>query len=157
MPVVTPTAKPTDKPAATPTTKPAKTPDSQATKKAEEREKAVPKKVGVILKVKGNKYKVTKSKAKGSTVEFTGYTNKKKKKVTIPESITVQGVEYDVTSIGKKAFSNCKKPTLLKIKTMKLTKKTVAPKTFKSIRKRQLLKCQRVNIRYIKRYFVPED
>ena len=139
-PVVTPTAKPTDKPAATPTAKPAKTPDSQATKKAEEREKAVPKKVGVILKVKGNKYKVTKSKARGSAVEFTGYTNKKKKKVTIPESITVQGVEYDVTSIGEKAFSNCKKLTLLEIKTKKLTKKTVAKKTFKSIRKKTVIK-----------------
>ena len=135
-PVVTPTAKPTDKPAA----KPAKTPDSQATKKAEKREKAVPKKVGAILKVKGNKYRVTKSKAKGSTVEFTGYTNKKKKKVTIPESITVQGVEYDVTSIGEKAFSNCKKLTLLEIKTKKLTKKTVAKKTFKSIRKKTVIK-----------------
>ena len=139
-PAVTPTAKPTDKPAATPTAKPTKTSDSQATKKADEREKAVPKKVGAILKVKGNKYRVTKSKAKGSTVEFTGYTNKKKKKVTIPESITVQGVEYDVTSIGEKAFSNCKKLTLLEIKTKKLTKKTVAKKTFKSIRKRTVIK-----------------
>ena len=118
-PVVTPTAKPTDKPTATPTAKPTKTSDSQATKKADEREKAVPKKVGAILKVKGNKYRVTKSKARGSAVEFTGYTNKKKKKVTIPESITVQGVEYDVTSIGEKAFSNCKKLTLLEIKTKK--------------------------------------
>ena len=113
---------------------------SQATKKPAEREKAVPKKVGAILKVKGNKYRVTKSKAKGSTVEFTGYTNKKKKKVTIPESITVQGVEYDVTSIGEKAFSNCKKLTLLEIKTKKLTKKTVAKKTFKSIRKKTVIK-----------------
>ena len=139
-PVVTPTAKPTDKPAATPTAKPTKTSDSQATKKPAEREKAVPKKVGAILKVKGNKYRVTKSKAKGSTVEFTGYTNKKKKKVTIPESITVQGVEYDVTSIGEKAFSNCKKLTLLEIKTKKLTKKTVAKKTFKSIRKKTVIK-----------------
>ena len=139
-PVVTPTAKPTGKPAATPTAKPTKTSDSQATKKSAEREKAVPKKVGAILKVKGNKYRVTKSKAKGSTVEFTGYTNKKKKKVTIPESITVQGVEYDVTSIGEKAFSNCKKLTLLEIKTKKLTKKTVAKKTFKSIRKKTVIK-----------------
>lgn len=139
-PVVTPTAKPTDKPVATPTAKPTKTSDSQATKKSAEREKAVPKKVGAILKVKGNKYRVTKSKAKGSTVEFTGYTNKKKKKVTIPESITVQGVEYDVTSIGEKAFSNCKKLTLLEIKTKKLTKKTVAKKTFKSIRKKTVIK-----------------
>ena len=139
-PVVTPTAKPTGKPAATPTAKPTKTSDSQATKKPAEREKAVPKKVGAILKVKGNKYRVTKSKAKGSTVEFTGYTNKKKKKVTIPESITVQGVEYDVTSIGEKAFSNCKKLTLLEIKTKKLTKKTVAKKTFKSIRKKTVIK-----------------
>ena len=114
--------------------------DSQATKKPAEREKAVPKKVGAILKVKGNKYRVTKSKAKGSAVEFTGYTNKKKKKVTIPESITVQGVEYDVTSIGEKAFSNCKKLTLLEIKTKKLTKKTVAKKTFKSIRKKTVIK-----------------
>lgn len=139
-PAVTPTAKPTDKPVATPTAKPTKTSDSQATKKAAEREKAVPKKVGAILKVKGNKYRVTKSKAKGSTVEFTGYTNKKKKKVTIPESITVQGVEYDVTSIGERAFSNCKKLTLLEIKTKKLTKKTVAKKTFKSIRKKTVIK-----------------
>lgn len=89
-PVVTPTAKPTDKPVATPTAKPTKTSDSQATKKSAEREKAVPKKVGAILKVKGNKYRVTKSKAKGSTVEFTGYTNKKRKK-SPPESITVRG------------------------------------------------------------------
>ena len=65
---------------------------------------------------------------------------KKKKKVTIPESITVQGVEYDVTSIGEKAFSNCKKLTLLEIKTKKLTKKTVAKKTFKSIRKKTVIK-----------------
>ena len=139
-PAVTPTAKPTGKPAATPTAKPTKISDSQATKKPAEREKAVPKKVGAILKVKGNKYRVTKSKVKGSTVEFTGYTNKKKKKVTIPESITVQGVEYDVTSIGEKAFSNCKKLTLLEIKTKKLTKKTVAKKTFKSIRKKTVIK-----------------
>lgn len=139
-PAVTPTAKPTGKPAATPTAKPTKISDSQATKKPAEREKAVPKKVGAILKVKGNKYRVTKSKVKGSTVEFTGYTNKKKKKVTIPESIIVQGVEYDVTSIGEKAFSNCKKLTLLEIKTKKLTKKTVAKKTFKSIRKKTVIK-----------------
>ena len=139
-PAVTPTAKPTGKPAATPTVKPTKISDSQATKKPAEREKAVPKKVGAILKVKGNKYRVTKSKVKGSTVEFTGYTNKKKKKVTIPESIIVQGVEYDVTSIGEKAFSNCKKLTLLEIKTKKLTKKTVAKKTFKSIRKKTVIK-----------------
>lgn len=139
-PTAKPTAKPTDKPTATPTAKPTKTSDSQATKKADEREKAVPKKVGAILKVKGNKYRVTKSKAKGSAVEFTGYTNKKKKKVTIPESITVQGVKYDVTSIGEKAFSNCKKLTLLEIKTKKLTKKTVAKKTFKSIRKKTVIK-----------------
>ena len=131
---------PAEKPVATPTAKPTKTPDSQAAKKVAEREKAEPKKVGAILKVKGNKYKVTKSKAKESTVEFTGYTNKKKKKVTIPESITVQGVEYDVTSIGEKAFSNCKKLTLLEIKTKKLTKKTVAKKTFKSIRKKTVIK-----------------
>ena len=65
---------------------------------------------------------------------------KKKKKVTIPESITVQGVEYDVTSIGERAFSNCKKLTLLEIKTKKLTKKTVAKKTFKSIRKKTVIK-----------------
>ena len=65
---------------------------------------------------------------------------KKKKKVTIPESITVEGIEYEVTSIGEKAFSNCKKLTLLEIKTKKLTKKTVAKKTFKSIRKKTVIK-----------------
>ena len=77
---------------------------------------------------------------KGAERRKSARTNKKKKKVTIPESITVQGVEYDVTSIGEKAFSNCKKLTLLEIKTKKLTKKTVAKKTFKSIRKKTVIK-----------------
>ena len=106
------------------------------------------------------KYKVTDATKK--TVEYIVSTNKKAKKITIPASITVNGVSYqvtsvaknafyknasvttimignNVTSIGANAFSNCKK----------LTSVTVG-KNVKTIGKRAFYNCKKIKTITIK-------
>ena len=103
-------------------------------------------------------YKVTKQNNSENTVEYVG-SSAKKASVEIPATITIQGKTYKVTTIGKKAFagnkalkkvvigknirtigskafSNCKKLKNIKIKTTKLTKKSVGAKAFKGINKK---------------------
>lgn len=103
-------------------------------------------------------YKVTKQNSSENTVEYVG-SSAKKASVEIPATITIQGKTYKVTTIGKKAFagnkalkkvvigknirtigskafSNCKKLKNIKIKTTKLTKKSVGAKAFKGINKK---------------------
>ena len=60
-------------------------------------------------------YKVTNSDAKTPEVEYTAPVNKETKKVVIPDTVTIDGVEYAVTSIAKNAFKNNKKLTEVKI------------------------------------------
>lgn len=103
-------------------------------------------------------YKVTKQNNSENTVEYVGSSDKKAS-VVIPATVTIQGKTYKVTTIGKKAFagnkalkkvvigkniktigskafSNCKKLKTIKIKTTKLTKKSVGAKAFKGINKK---------------------
>lgn len=103
-------------------------------------------------------YKVTKKGNSGNTVEYLG-SSVKKGAVIIPATVTLRGTTYKVTSIGKKAFAgnkilkkvvigknvrnikskafyNCKKLKNIKIKTTKLTKKSVGTKAFKGINKK---------------------
>ena len=63
---------------------------------------------GSKLKKNGNKYMVTSASKKTPTIKYTGSSDKTKKKVIIPKTVTIDGVEYKVTSIGKKAFRNNK-------------------------------------------------
>ncbi|WP_029319094.1 InlB B-repeat-containing protein [Butyrivibrio sp. AE3004] len=116
-----------------------------------------------ILIGKWNKYVVTSTDESNPTVSFDKFTNKKGKKVTIPNTIAYEGVTYKVTGIRSKAFSGCKKlktitvganvetidatafkgaPGLTKItiKSTKLTKKTVSNKAFSSIGKNVAIK-----------------
>lgn len=51
---------------------------------------------------------VTSASKKTPTIKYTGSSDKTKKKVIIPKTVTIDGVEYKVTSIGKKAFRNNK-------------------------------------------------
>lgn len=55
-----------------------------------------------------NTYKVTKSAIKNGTVEFIKV-NKSARSITIPDTITVNGVTYKVTSVAKNVFKNNKK------------------------------------------------
>ncbi|MBS6723541.1 MAG: leucine-rich repeat protein [Clostridiales bacterium] len=116
--------------------------------------------VGSIISDSATKadYKVTKKGDSGNTVEYLG-SSVKKGAVIIPATVTLRGTMYKVTSIGKKAFAgnktlkkvvigknirsikskafyNCKKLKNIKIKTTKLTKKSVGTKAFKGINKK---------------------
>ena len=104
-------------------------------------------------------YKITKSAKKNGTVEFVKTTEKKAKKLTIPDTVKLNGVTFKVTSIaakacrkntklttlvvgknvtkiGKEAFYGCKNLKSVKIKTTKLTKKMVGKNIFKGIHKK---------------------
>ena len=52
------------------------------------------------------KYKVTKQ---GKSVEYSKPKDKKATKATVPATVTISGVKYNVTAIGANAFSGCKK------------------------------------------------
>lgn len=83
------------------------------------------------------KYQITKSDAKKGTASYLKC-NAKKTKVTVPDAITVGGVKYSVTGIGKKAFQGNKK-----IKSVTLGKNItqIGEKAFygcKSLRKIQI-------------------
>lgn len=109
------------------------------------------KKSKVVYKVNGNK-----------TVEYKK-SNKKAKNVTIPSTVTVNGINYQVTSIaakafannknlkkvvipatvkniGKQAFSGCKNLKNITIKTTCLTNKSVGAKAFKGIHAKATIK-----------------
>ena len=69
----------------------------------------LPKKGKLITESKSkNIYKVTKSSAKNGTVEIVKV-NKLKSNITIPNTVTIDGLSYKVISISKNAFKNNKK------------------------------------------------
>ena len=115
--------------------------------------------VGKLYKVNKHTYKVTSVKKK--TVSFVK-TASKAKSIKIPATVTIQGTKYkvtsiaanalkgnkkvtkltigkNVTSIGKKAFYNCKKLKSVTIKTTKM--KSVGKYAFKGIAKQATIKC----------------
>ncbi|MBE5942340.1 MAG: leucine-rich repeat domain-containing protein [Lachnospiraceae bacterium] len=57
----------------------------------------------------GVQYKVTTSSATNGTVEFTKPKDKKVKKVVVPDTVTINGITYKVTSIAKNAFNGFKR------------------------------------------------
>ncbi|MCM1258516.1 MAG: leucine-rich repeat protein [Roseburia sp.] len=74
-------------------------------------EPETPKAVGKKITTKEGSFKVTKSKAGASEVEFTAPASKTAKTVSIPATITSDGVKYKVTKIADKAFQKNKKLT----------------------------------------------
>ncbi len=62
-------------------------------------------------------FKVTKAGLTGGKVEVTGvtYQNSGKSKITIPNTVTIDGITYSVTSIAKYAFNNNGKVTTVTI------------------------------------------
>ncbi len=73
--------------------------------------------VGTVLKgvVANASVTVTSDQEGNPTVEYTAVINKKAKAVTIPNSVTVDGITYKVTSVSAKAFAGCKKATKITI------------------------------------------
>ena len=118
QPSVAPSATPSEKPSAAPSAAPSVTPSEQPSAKPSAAPSKTPEAdvpaAGTTLKEKtGREYKVTKSdssKGKPSvTLTKLSAKEKKAKKVTIPKTVTVDNVEYQVTGIKAKAFKNSKK------------------------------------------------
>lgn len=97
--------KPSPAPAETP--KPSQAPVAQ------------PEKKGTVVQAEKEtgKYKVTDANSESPSVEYAGQTKaeKKKKTVTIPATVTSNGVKYEVTSVAPKSFKNNKKVTTVKM------------------------------------------
>ena len=109
-PSVTPSQKPSAAPSAAPSQQPSPTPSAVPSKTPEADVPAA----GTTLKEKtGREFKVIKSNASESkpSVMLTKLSakDKKAKKVTIPKTVTVDNVKYQVTGIAAKAFKNSKK------------------------------------------------
>lgn len=104
---VTPPTDPPENPAETPekpTNPPTQTPDPK------------PAEPGTVGKTEdGSKITVTKSEDGTASASYTAPSSKKNKKATVPDTVTVNGVQYKVTGIGKGAFKNNKKLTTVKI------------------------------------------
>lgn len=64
-------------------------------------------------KVNGVTPKVTTTKKGKATL--TGTKNTTKKTVKVGKTVTVDGVKYTVTTVGKSAFKNCKKATAIEL------------------------------------------
>lgn len=78
---------------------------------------------GDIYWYKNLEYRVTNADATGKgTVELVGTKNKKVTSVIVPATVEIEGQKYNVTSIGKNAFKNCKKLKKIVIKTAQVKK-----------------------------------
>lgn len=164
-----PTATPvqTLTPDKTVTSNPTATPDKNASSKQSgnsgtqnsESATSTPAAVGKYLTVanKKCKVKVISSNAKNPTVAYVKTTDKKAKKITIPNTVSVNGVTYkvtkiaanacknnnkittvvigkNITEIGKNAFAGCKNVKKVTMAAGKL--KTVGKNAFKGINKK---------------------
>ena len=126
--------------------------------------------------VSGGSYKVTSNDPAAPAVTYKGTNNKKAKTVTVPETVTIDGITYavtkvdtaafknnkkvtkivigkNVTSISKNAFKNCKKIKTIVIKTTKLTNKTLAKGAFKGITKKTVIKVPKKKLSAYKKLF----
>ncbi len=108
-----------------------------------------PKKNEVIEDKTGNDYKVTDPEKK--EVSYKAPASKKAKTVTIPASVTIDGVTYKVTKIDDNAFNGCKKMKTITIKSTKLTSKSVSANAFKGLSKNVIIKVPKKQLKAYKK------
>ena len=133
-------------------------------------------KVGMVISddKAAAKYQITNVDKK--EVSFVKPVNKKAKKITVPDTVKIDGKIYkvtcvsgktfsgankcktitigkNVTSIKANAFSGCKNVKTIIFKTTKLTKKTVAKNAFKGITKKTTIKVPKKKVSSYKKIF----
>lgn len=165
-PTVTPSAAPTETPAGEPATpKPTKKPVVKPAKKGKK-----------LTDSKGAIYKVTSDKKGSPTVEYSATAKGAKGTITIPARVTIKGVTYKVTSVGASAcrnragitkviigknvtkignrvFSGCKKLKKVTIKTTKLTESTVGSNAFSGISSGVVVKVPESKVKAYRKLF----
>ncbi len=159
IPSVTPAQNATATPTQQPTAAPTQTPAENVTEE------------GTLLKdSQGTTFKITDADAENPEVCYEAPGENVKGKVKVPAFVKINGVTYRVTSvsskafkgnnnitkivigknitkIGKKAFSKCKKLKLLVIKSRKLKAKNIAKNAFKGITKKTVVKVPKSKIK----------
>lgn len=173
-----PTAKPGVEPAVTPGTVPTETPAGElATPKPTKKPVVKPAKKGKKLTdSKGVIYKVTSDKKGSPTVEYSAAAKGAKGTITIPAQVTIKGVTYKVTSVGASAcrnqagitkviigknvtrignrvFSGCKKLKKVTVKTTKLTESTVGSNAFSGISSGVVVKVPESKVKAYRKLF----
>ena len=132
--------------------------------------------VNTVIKDTGStSYKVTSSDETKPTVSYAG-NNSKAKTVTVPKSVTIDGVAYtvtkveanafknnknvtkiiidkNITSISKNTFKGCKKLKLIIVKSTNLTDKTVAKGAFAGVGKKVKVKVPKKQYKTYKKLF----
>ena len=165
-PTVTPSAAPTETPAGEPAIpKPTKKPVVKPAKKGKK-----------LTGSKGAIYKVTSDKKGSPTVEYSAAAKGAKGTITIPAQVTIKGVTYKVTSVGASAcrnragitkviigknvtkignrvFSGCKKLKKVIIKTTKLTESTVGSNAFSGISSGVVVKVPESKVKAYRKLF----
>lgn len=124
----------------------------------------------------GVSYVVTSKDGKNPTVTYSGNKNKKAKTITVPSTVTIDGVTYKVTAIadnafknnkkvtkvvipdniitiGKNAFNGCSKLKTIQIKSTKLTSKSISKNAFKGISKKVTIKVPKKKLKAYKKLF----
>ena len=106
----------TEKPSASPSPEPSASPSPEPSAVPSHKPSAAPSKVptaGIKLKKTGREYKVTGYSPSGNkkyvTITKLSAKDKKAKKLTIPKTITIKNVKYQVTGIAENTFKNNKK------------------------------------------------
>ena len=177
-----PTAGPSVEPAAEPTVTPSaaltETPAGElAIPKPTKKPVVKPAKKGKKLTgSKGAIYKVTSDKKGSPTVEYSAAAKGAKGTITIPAQVTIKGVTYKVTSVGASAcrnragitkviigknvtkignrvFSGCKKLKKVIIKTTKLTESTVGSNAFSGISSGVVVKVPESKVKAYRKLF----
>ncbi|WP_337474100.1 leucine-rich repeat protein, partial [Jutongia sp.] len=165
-PTVTPSAAPTETPAGEPAIpKPTKKPVVKPAKKGKK-----------LTGSKGAIYKVTSDKKGSPTVEYSAAAKGAKGTITIPAQVMIKGVTYKVTSVGASAcrnragitkviigknvtkignrvFSGCKKLKKVTIKTTKLTESTVGSNAFLGISSGVVVKVPESKVKAYRKLF----
>ena len=135
-----------------------------------------PEAVGTKLTKSGITYKVTSVKGKTPTVTYVKVSKNAKGTVTIPKTVTIDGVKYQVTAIadkafsgnknvtkivipdqittiGTKAFSNCSNLKVIVIKSTKLTSRNIDTKAFAGIAKDVVIRIPEKKLAAYKKLF----
>lgn len=173
-PSVSPAAEPTVTPSAAPTETPAGEP---AIPKSTKKPVVKPAKKGKKLTgSKGAIYKVTSDKTGSPTVGYSAAAKGAKGTITIPAQVTIKGGTYKVTSvgasacrnragitkviigknvtkIGKRVFSGCKKLKKVTVKTTKLTESTVGSNAFSGISSGVVVKVPESKVKAYRKLF----
>ena len=177
-PTAEPTAEPGGKPTAGPSAALTETPAGElAIPKPTKKPVVKPAKKGKKLTgSKGAIYKVTSDKKGSPTVEYSAAAKGAKGTITIPAQVTIKGVTYKVTSvgasacrnragitkviigknvtkIGKRVFSGCKKLKKVTVKTTKLTESTVGSNAFSGISSGVVVKVPESKVKAYRKLF----